>query len=360
MKFLGDKIQMVRHVMTPTVSFTGAPDFGAPFWGVYGQYTRPDIQGNPMTVDYNYFQHGLFGTPGRGTQSVVSFSLANNLEMKVKSDSDSTGVKKISLIENLSLSQSYNFAADSLNWSNLNTSILLRLTRNFNLNLSATWDPYCYGVSPSGAPVRINRTRLQEHRGWMKLASTGTSFSYTLTQDTFKKKNSDSSTSTKDTSPAQPGDDDDSPKDFAEQAAERRKKNRKNNTDNTDADGYEPWSVPWSLTFNYSLGYGYGDFDFEKMDYRGRWTQNLSLSGNIKPTKNWSFNFSASYDFNAHKIAYMNCSVSRDLHCFVMTASFVPVGPYKSYNFHIAVKSSILKDLKYDKRSSRSNGVTWY
>ena len=96
------------------------------------------------------------------------------------------------------------------------------------------------------------------------------------------------------------------------------------------------------------------------MEYDPKITQNLSFSGNIQPTKNWNFGFSASYNFDTKKIAYMNCNISRDLHCFTMTASFVPVGPYKSYNFHIAVKSSLLQDLKYDKRSSYSNGVTWY
>ena len=125
-------------------------------------------------------------------------------------------------------------------------------------------------------------------------------------------------------------------------------------------DGYAKWDFPWSLSVNYSVNYGYGDFDKKKMEYKGKITQNLSFSGNVKPTKNWAFNFSARYNFETHKIAYMNCSVSRDLHCFTMSASFVPVGPYKSYSFHIAVKSSLLSDLKYDKRSSTSNGVTWY
>jgi hypothetical protein len=96
------------------------------------------------------------------------------------------------------------------------------------------------------------------------------------------------------------------------------------------------------------------------MEYNGKITQNLSLSGNISPTKNWKISATASYDFTQHKIAYMNMNISRDLHCFTMTASVIPIGPYKSYNFHIAVKSSLLSDLKYDKRSSQSNGVTWY
>lgn len=359
MKFLGDKVQMIRHVLTPTLSITAAPDFGDPFWGVYGSYQRPDAQGVMQTVNYNHFEHGLFGSPSRGRQGVVSLNLANNLEMKVKSDADSTGVKKISLIENLQLSQSYNMAADSLNWSNLNTSILLRLTSNFNLNVQATWDPYTYALSESGTPVRVNKLRISCGKGWARLSSAGTSFSYTINQDTFKRKSKDSDQQSSDTT--SPNDDTEQDAvSFAEQAAARRRKNAKTDDSSTDADGYEPWTVPWSLSLNYSLGYAYGTFDTERLEYRGKWTQNLSLSGSIRPTKNWNFNFSASYNFDLHRIAYMNCSISRDLHCFTMTASFVPVGPYKSYNFRIAVKSSILKDLKYDKRSSNSNGVTWY
>ncbi|MDE6109182.1 MAG: LPS-assembly protein LptD, partial [Muribaculaceae bacterium] len=126
------------------------------------------------------------------------------------------------------------------------------------------------------------------------------------------------------------------------------------------SDGYAKWEVPWSLTFNYSINYSYGAFNKKKMEYDGRITQNLSFSGSIRPTKNWNFSFSASYNFDTGKIAYMNCNLSRDLHCFQMSASFVPVGPYKSYNFHIAVKSALLSDFKYDKRSSTTNGITWY
>ena len=97
-------------------------------------------------------------------------------------------MKKVSLIENFTISQSYNFAADSMNWSNVNTSILLRLVKNFNLNLSATWDPYTYKLSPSGTPVKVNVPRWKAGKGWVRLASTGTSFSYTFNNQTFSKK----------------------------------------------------------------------------------------------------------------------------------------------------------------------------
>lgn len=360
--FLGDKVQVIRHVLTPTVSFSAAPDFSSPMWGYYGSYDRPLENGAVMRNKYSYFAGGVFGSPSAGKQGVVTLQLDNNLEMKVKSDSDSTGVKKISLIESLRVSQSYNFAADSLNWSNINTSILLRLTSKFNLNLSATWDPYCYGLNEAGTPVRINKTRLAAGKGLPRLASTGTSFSYTLNQDTFRKKK-DTSSDTGSGSDALTDPEDEQQEgslSFAEKAAAARKRNSGSDDSDTDADGYEAWTFPWSLTFNYSLNYGYGDFNYDKMQYNGKWTQNLSFSGSLRPTKNWNINFSASYNFDLKKLAYMNCSISRDLHCFTMTASFVPVGPYKSYNFHIAVKSSVLQDLKYDKRSSTSNGVKWY
>ncbi len=363
MKFLGDKVQMIRHVLTPTISFSGAPDFGASFWGVWNHYDRINNDGSTQRVDYNMFSHGIFGAPGRGRSGVLAVSLANNLEMKVKSDADSTGVKKISLIENFTISQSYNFAADSLNWSNLSTSILLRLTKNFNLNLSATWDPYTYQLSSSGNPVRVNIPRWKAGKGWVRLASTGTSFSYTFNNDTFKRKKDNSSkngNSADDNGEFPDGDYSEENDSFAEKVRRKRESKRGGDESVSDADGYAKWEVPWSLTVNWSVSYGYGKFDTRKMEYAPKWTQNLSFSGNIRPTKNWNFSFSASYNFDLKKLAYMNCSISRDLHCFTMTASFVPVGPYKSYNFHISVKSSLLKDLKYDKRSSQRNGINWY
>ena len=361
LKIFGDKVQMIRHVLTPTVSFSASPDFSDPMWGVYGNYEYTTASGELRTQKYNYFSHGIFGSPGQGKSGMVSVSLANNLEMKVKSDADSTGVKKISLIENFTISQSYNFAADSLNWSNINTSILLRLVKNFNLNLSATWDPYTYRLNSSGSPVRVNVPRWKAGKGWAKLSSTGTSFSYTFNNQTFqKKKNSDSKKGSNVGDEEEEDDYGDNLNIDAKEEKRRRRQEAKEAAAAADADGYAKWEFPWSLSINYSINYGYGDFDFEKLDYKGKWTQNLSFSGNIRPTANWNFSFSASYNFDLHKLAYMNCTISRDLHCFTMSASFVPVGPYKSYNFHISVKSSLLKDLKYDKRSSTNNGIQWY
>ncbi len=352
--FLGKKVKMIRHVMTPSISFSGNPDFSSGFFGYYGQYTYTDTRGQEQMKKYSRFPNALFGVPGQGKSGTVSFSLANNLEMKVKSDKDSIGEKKISLIENLNIQESYNFAADSLRWSDLSTSILLRLTKGFNLNLSATWDLYTYGLTPSGTPVKLDKLRIASGKGLGRLMRTGTSFSYTFNNDTFKKKKKND----------KPGNDNSEAEDFSGGGAmqDRNRRDEENGDNSTDfsPDGYAKWSFPWSLTFNYSVNYGYGAFNKQKMEFDGKITQNLSLSGNVRPTPNWNFSFSASYNFDTKKLAYMNCNISRDLHCFTMSASFVPVGPYKSYNFHIAVKSSMLSDLKYDKRSSLTNGIDWY
>ena len=355
LKFLGklsEKLQMVRHVMTPSISFSATPDFGDPFWGYYGNYERLYNDGRVEPVRYSYFQHGLYGNAPNGKSGTISFNIANNLEAKVKSENDSTGFKKISLIENFTLSQSCNLAADSMKWSNLNTSIMLRLVKGFNLNLSATWDVYKYALNANGAPVRINKLRLFNGGGWGRLSSTGTSFSYTFNNDTFRRKKDNKKVDEK---KAPEGS-----LDRGKQNDEEQEDQGGPTTDLELIDGYAKWDCPWNLTVNYSLSYGYGTFNYDKLEYNGKWTQNLSMNASIRPTKNWSFSASASYNFDTHKIAYMNCSISRQMHCFEMSASFVPVGPYKSYNFHIAVKSSILQDVKYDKHSSMSNGITWY
>ena len=360
--FLGDKVKMIRHVFTPTVSFSGAPDFSSPFFGYYGSYDYTDAQGRQQTKKYSMFPSALYGVPGQGKTGMVSVSLANNVEMKVKSDNDSIGEKKISLIENFTVSQSYNFAADSLNWSNINTSLLLRLSRQFNLNLSATWDVYTYQLNSAGNPVRVNIPRWKAGKGLGRLSSTGTSFSYTFNNDTFKRKKDGSKNNDNNNNNSNYGDDDNWGDDDTDGNGQQGGRSGHDHDDDLQLtpEGYVPWEVPWSLSLNYSINYSFGNFNKQKMEYDGKITQNLSLSGNIRPTKNWEFSASASYNFDTKKIAYMNLNIARDLHCFTMRASVIPVGPYKSYNFHISVKSSLLSDLKYDKRSSQSNGVKWY
>ena len=355
-KIFGDKVQAIRHIFTPSVSFSAAPDFSASRYGFWDSYSYVNEYGETVTTKYSPFSNGVYGTVSQGRQGTVSFAVSNNLEMKVKSDRDSTGVRKISLIENLSANMSYNMAADSMKWSNLNTSILIKLTKNFNLQMSAVWDTYTYQLDRYGNPVRVNKPRWTVGKGLGRLSSTGTSFSYTFNNDTFKKKDKDSNSKNTQQPRQQPN----------ALPTDPNSTDEEEDSSGSDSDvqfgpdGYSIWEIPWSLSINYSVNYGYGTFNKKKMEYNGRFTQNLSLSGNINLTKNWSFNFSASYDFDAKKIAYMNCNITRDMHCWSMSASFVPVGPYKSYNFHISVKSSLLQDLKYDKRGNSYNSLDWY
>ena len=354
-KIFGDKVQAIRHIFTPTVSFSAAPDFSASRYGFWDSYSYVNEYGETVTTKYSPFSNGVYGTVSQGRQGTVSFAVSNNLEMKVKSDRDSTGVRKISLIENLSANMSYNMAADSMKWSNLNTSILIKLTKNFNLQMSAVWDTYTYQLDRYGNPVRVNKPRWTVGKGIGRLSSTGTSFSYTFNNDTFKKKDKDSDSKNTQQQRQQPNALPPDPN-----SGDEEEEAPGDSDVQFGPDGYSIWEIPWSLSINYSVNYGYGTFNKKKMEYNGRFTQNLSLSGNINLTKNWSFNFSASYDFDAKKIAYMNCNVTRDMHCWSMSASFVPVGPYKSYNFHISVKSSLLQDLKYDKHGNSYNSLDWY
>ena len=149
-KIFGDKVQAIRHIFTPSISFSAAPDFSSPRYGFWKTLSYVNERGETVTEKYSPFSNGIFGTVSQGKQGTVSFSVSNNLEMKVKSDRDSTGVRKISLIENLSANRSYNMAADSMKWSNLNTSILIKLTKGFNLQMSATWDTYTYQLDSYG------------------------------------------------------------------------------------------------------------------------------------------------------------------------------------------------------------------
>lgn len=357
--FIGKKIPMIRHVFTPTVRFSGAPDFGSSRYGYWQRYTKVNKDGTTNIVHYSPFTGSLYGVPSRGKTGSISLSVANNLEMKVNTDKDTTGVRKVSLIENLSASMSYNLAADSMNWSNLNTSILIKLTKQFNLQVSAVFDPYTYQLNSNGNPVRVNVPRWKAGKGFARLSSAGTSFSYTFNNSTFKRKNKGKGANT----PTDDATSDIPPEDEIMSNAEDINSDHDHSKEKGDVemkDGYMVWNVPWSLSVNYSINYSYGTFNKKKMEYDGKINQNLSISGSLQPTKNWSFNFSASYNFATKRIAYMNCNISRDLHCWSMTASFIPVGPYKSYNFSIRVKSSMLSDLKYDKSGNSYNRLKWY
>lgn len=365
--FLGDKVQMIRHRFEPQFSLSGAPDFGSRKYGYYETATYMDENGEVYMQEYSPFSGQQFSVPSPGKRGNLSFSVSNNLEMKIKSDRDSTGFRKISLIDNLTLGINYNMAADSFKWSDISASLRLKLSKQFTLNLNGTFDTYTYRLADNGTSgVKVDVPRWSAGKGIGRLKQTSTSFSYTFTQDTFKKwfegkdDNGDSTSSSTDAESSTSGNTNDTESNDGKSGG--RLRGKKENEGDFDSEGYMITKIPWSLSFNYgmSLGYDMSKFDPRKLEYKYKITHSLGFNGNIQPTKGWRFNFNATYDFEVNKISYMNCAVTRDLHCWQMSCNFIPVGPYKSYSFTISVSSALLKDLKYDKRSTYRDNLDWY
>ena len=256
--------------------------------------------------------------------------------------------------------------ADSMKWSMINTNMRLKLSKSYTLSLNATWDPYLYEVNESGRPIHVDKLRILNGKGFGRLYSTGTSFAYSINQDTFSKLFG--SKDDKDKTDANAGNekiDDGSlgkEPEYEDPRNEPVSAFKQDETDSQEFDqyGYMRPSVNWNLSFNYSLRYGYGDFDHNKLEYKGQLTHSLGISGSLQPTKNWNFTFNTDYNFDLSKFTYVNCTLTRDLHCWSMSASFIPIGPYKSYNFMIRAKSSLLQDLKYEQRSSQYENMQWY
>lgn len=360
----GDKVKMIRHRMEPSVSFSMSPDFGSRKYGYYEDYSYVNRQGETVTGVYSPFKDAMFGPPGRGKQGSINFAVENNVEMKIRSDADSTGERKISLIEKLGFNISYNLAADSFKWSDLNVGLNLRLSKSYSLILNGIFDVYTYGYdTKTQRAYPVNKTRWQAGKGFPRLRSTSTSISYTFNNDTFKKwfggrgsrKDEDSSSNNTENE-----DPDGKPDETGQTKGGRLRKAKKTNAGEYDEDGYYNATVPWNLSFHYNMGLGYGNFNPEKMEYNYRLTHNLSFSGSIQPTKNWRISMNGSFDVEHGKFHSFTCSISRDLHCFQMSANVIPIGPYKSYSFSIAVNSSLLKDLKYNQSNTNRDQQSWY
>lgn len=364
-KIFGDKVQAIRHVFSPSISLNYRPDFGNPKYNFYETYTYKNEYGEDVEYTYSPYSSMMFGTAPTGQSGSIGFDFKNNLEMKVRSDKDSTGVRKISLIDDLGINFNYNMMADSMKWSMINSNIRLKLTKSYTLSLNATWDPYLYQLDKNGAPRQVDKLRILNGKGFGKLMNTGTSFSYSLNQDTFKKlfsrgEKKDKEGEDTDTKNQLP-DDGTMGKNPYESAQGDTQQGSEESVGEFDSDGYLKNAVNWNLSFNYSLRYGYGEFDKERLEYKGRLTHNFGMSGSLQPTKNWNLTFNTDYNFDVKKFTNINCSLTRNLHCWSMSASFIPIGPYKSYNFTIRANSSLLQDLKYEQRSSPyDRGTDWY
>ena len=375
-KIFGDKIQAIRHVFTPQVSFNYAPDFSSSRYGYYDSYQRTDAEGNVTLVEYSPYSGGLYGVPGKGKTGSISMDISNNIEMKIKSDADTTGFKKISIIDELGASMSYNMATDIRPWSDLSTRLRLKLTKSYTLNLNAVFATYAYELDEKGNPRLSEHTTLYSQGKFGRFQGISQNLSYTLDNTKVgnfikwlkgeKVEKNDKNKRNRDDL-----DDEDEEDDFNRETNEddtmqkgqhgARKENA--GKAETDDDGYMKFSMPWSLSFGYGITMREntsGDFDYDKMRYPYSFSQTLNVSGNVRISDGWNISFSSGYDFENHKISMTTASLGRDLHCFNMSCSVV-LAPYTSYNFSFRCNAATLTDaLKYDKRSSYSNAVQWY
>ncbi|MDD3787136.1 MAG: putative LPS assembly protein LptD [Petrimonas sp.] len=364
-KIFGDKIQQIRHVFSPSISLSYTPDFSASRYNFYQRYTYTNKDGEEMEYTYSPYSRMMFGTAPMGQNGSIGFDFKNNVEMKMRNKNDS--IVKKSLIDDLGISFGYNMMADSMKWSNINTGIRLKFSKSYTLSLSGSWDPYIYEFDSKGRPVHVDKLRILNGKGFGKLISTGTSFSYSINQDTFAKwfgkdeeKKEDNKT---DDEKSDLPDDGSLGQNPNEQGPKKSMFDTSNqDSGEYDADGFLKNGVQWNLSFNYSVRYGLNmsKFDERRMDYKGMLTHNFGMSGSFQPTKNWNLTFNTDYNFDLKRFTNINCSVTRNLHCWSMSANFIPIGPYKSYNFVIRANASLLQDLKWEQRNSPYNSMDWY
>ena len=368
----GKKIQAIRHVFTPSVSLSYAPDFGSDSYGYYGSYQKTDLTGTPVgdPVVYSYYANGLYGTPSRGMSGNVSFDVSNNIEMKVYSKKDTTGYKKISLIDELGASLSYNMAAKTRQWSDLSTRIRLKLTKNYTFSLNAVFATYAYEFDKNGNVVIGDRTEWSYGR-FGRFQGMSQNFSYTFNNQTFFKlrdKLLGRNTSSKSDSEDDEEDDEEEVDPEMQNVDPDRSKGytgakRNEGGRRLDEDGYLKFQMPWSFTVNYSVimrENTAAEINPETMRYPYKFTHTLNFSGNLRISEGWNITFSSGYDFNYKRLSMTTASLNRDLHCFSMSCSMV-ITPYRSFNFNFQADASALRDvLRWRKQSSYSSNIEWY
>jgi lipopolysaccharide assembly outer membrane protein LptD (OstA) len=374
-KIFGDKIVAIRHVLTPTVTFSHAPDFSASRYGYFKTYQKTNADGSVEMVEYSPYQGYLFSPPlTKGRTGSMSIDLSNNVEMKIRSDADTTGFKKISLIDELRFGMSYNFASHDQPLSPLSTSVRIKLTKSYTLNLSTSFASYVYELDSLGNPQESRNTTYWEKGKWGRFQSLSQNISYTLDNTKvakfFRWLRGESTDEDRKVTDDRDTEEDDKFEDAfysnmdrdMEKGAHRAKRESSEKAE-TDEDGYMAFSMPWSLSFGYGITVSEnrsGKFNTNTMRYPYKLSHTLNVSGNLRISDGWDINFRSGYDFENKKISMTTASLSRDLHCFNMSCE-VTLAPYTSYNFSFRCNAATLTDvLKYDKRSSYSGAVQWY
>jgi hypothetical protein len=332
----GSRIEAIRHVMKPSVSFSYNPDLRKRFNGY--RTVQRDTLGN--MEEYNIFQGQPYGYPTQQKSGSITFSLGNNLEMKVRNDKDTTGAKKVALLNTFDISASYNLLADSMNLSNISFSGTTNLPGQTSLTFRFTLDPY--SINERG--TRINKFHWTEKKGLNigRLTDFSLSFGYSFSGGKGTDKKTDRQ--------ANDGRD-------KNQGEEQHDDHDHGEHDRSNAFNpfvYEPFAVPWSVSFNYSYTYN------KRYNYTGgrlftnhNHMQTLGFNGSVTPTKNWDIRINSGFDFKTMGLTTTQISIARQLHCFDFSFNWTPLGRYQSWSFKIGIRSSMLSDvLKYDKQSS--------
>lgn len=366
-KMFGNRLYMARHVLTPSVSYSMTPDFSAARYGYYDTYVYTDADGEVRTVEYSPYQGAMYGVPGKGKTGSLSLSVGNNIEWKLRGgDKDSVDFKIANFaIDELGASLSYNFAAKTKPWSNLNTRMRLKITKSYTFNLNATWATYAYEFNDQGRVIVGDRTEWSYGR-FGRFQGMSQNLSYTFSNNTLKEWREKW-----DKLFNRLGEDDDyaADADDGEYGDDSRRNDSGSRGGNekkaaaVDEDGYVAYTLPWSFSVSYGISMRENtraDINPRRMRYPWAFTQNMNMSGSLKLTNKWNTSFSSGWDFVNHDFTTTTMSVTRDLHCFSMSCSVV-LFPYKSYNFTVKANSSMLSDLlKVKKRSSSNSYVNWY
>lgn len=359
--FMKSKEITIRHVVTPSVSYTYTPDFGASRFGYYENYVYTDEDGEVRMVEYSPYSGMPYGVPGQGVSQNISMSLKNNLEMKMASDKDTTGYKKISLIDDLTGQLSYDIARKR--WSDLTLNARLKLTKNYTFNMNARFKTYAYKFDENGRVVESDRTEWSYGR-FGRFDGYSGSLSYTLNNETFKKwfgKGDEEDGKNKGKKEDTDSEEDEEDEELSNNQNTQPK--RKTEDAKIDSDGYLAFQLPWSLSLSYSYRIQEDrtkDINIKTMRYPYSFSHQVNISGNVKLGSRWNITYSSGYDFDTKKMSMTQMNITRDLHCFNMSCGLV-FGPFTSYNFSIRANSTMLTDaLKWDQRSNTGSAVTWY
>jgi hypothetical protein len=313
LQFKKGKIAAIRHVMIPSLAFTWRPDFSEEKWGYYKSV---QIDSTGRQAKYSVFEQNIFGGPAGGKSSLLSYSIDNIVEMKVRQETDSaTNFKKVKLLESLSLSGNFNMAADSLKWSLIGISGRTILFNKLNLLFSSTFDPYVT-VFENNREIRTNTTQLAQNNRLARFATANFALNYSLINR-------------------------------SKTPATKKSQSDERNELEKHRDDYYDFNIP----FNLNIGYNY--YYINNVGTADYTTQTFNFNGDLQVTPNWKFTFNSGYDFQQKDLSYTSIGIIRNLHCWEMRVNWIPTGVQQSYYFQINVKSSLLQDLKLSRKNDR-------